>query len=149
MENKKIGLISASFIGISSIIGSGWLFAAYATADVAGPAAILAWLIGGGIILLLALCFSEIASLYPRRGLSAIVATLSHHKYFGFPFAIANWLGIVAVIALEADATVEYLINIFPHLKPLLFSNDSLTLLGNGFSLLLVIIYCLVNYWGR
>ena len=148
MKKNKIGLLSASFIGISSIIGSGWLFAAYATAHVAGPAAILAWLIGGGIILLLALCFSEIASLYPRRGLSAVVATLSHHKYFGFPFAIANWLGIVAVIALEADATVEYLINIFPHLKPFLFINDSLTLYGNLLSFGLVVVYCLVNFWG-
>jgi amino acid transporter len=148
VEKNKIGLLSASFIGISSIIGSGWLFAAYATAEVSGPAAILAWIIGGIIVLFLALCFSEIASLYPRRGLSAVVATLSHHKYFGFPFAIANWLGIVAVIALEADATVEYLINIFPHLKPFLFVNHSLTLYGNAFSLLLVIMYCLVNFWG-
>jgi amino acid transporter len=148
MKEHKIGLISACFIGISSIIGSGWLFAAYATAAVAGPAAIFAWIIGGGIILFLALCFSEIASLYPRRGLSAVVATLSHHKYFGFPFAIANWLGIVAVIALEADATVEYFINLFPHLKPFLFHNESLTIMGNSFSLLLVILYCLVNYWG-
>jgi len=148
MEKKKIGLISATFLGISSIIGSGWLFAAYKTAEIAGPAAIISWIVGGGIILLLALCFSEIASLYPIRGLSAVVATISHNKHFGFPFAIANWLGIVAVIALEADATIEYLINLFPHFKPYLFENNSLTLMGNGFSVLLVVMFCLINYWG-
>jgi amino acid transporter len=148
MGNKKIGLISATFLGISSIIGSGWLFAAYKTAEISGPAAIISWIVGAVIIILLALCFSEIASLYPIRGLSAVVATISHNKNFGFPFAIANWLGIVAVIALEADATIEYLINLFPHFKPYLFENESLTLMGNGISALLVVMFCLINYWG-
>ena len=148
MANKKIGLISAIFLGISSMIGSGWLFAAYKTAGIAGPAAIISWIVAAGIIILLALCFSEIASLYPIRGLSAVVATISHNKNFGFPFAIANWLGIVAVIALEADATIEYFINLFPHFKPYLFENNSLTLMGNGISVLLVVMFCLINYWG-
>lgn len=64
---KKIGLISTIFLGISSIIGSGSLFVPYKAAAIAGPAAILSWIIAGGIVLLLALCFSELAALYPKR----------------------------------------------------------------------------------
>lgn len=148
MSKKNIGLISATCLGISCVIGSGWLFSPYKTAVIAGPAALITWIVSGTVMLLLALCFAEVASLYPKRGLSAIIPTLSHNKFFGFPFAIANWLGIVAVIGLEADATIQYLMNLTPHLKPYLYSNDQLTWAGNSLSIGLVIIYCLVNYWG-
>ncbi|MFT6834371.1 MAG: amino acid transporter [Francisellaceae bacterium] len=148
MEKKKIGLISATFLGVSSIIGSGWLFAPYKTAQIAGPLAILTWIIGAAIILLLAFCFSEVAVRYPKRGLSAIVATLTHNEYFGFPFAIANWLGIVAVIALEADATVEYLISLSPSMAHIFFANQVLTFYGELLSAGLVFVYAITNYWG-
>lgn len=148
VSTKTIGLFSAIGLGVSSIIGSGWLFAPYKSAVVAGPAAILSWVIGGIIICLLGLCFCEIATLYPKRGLSAIIPVLSHNKYFAFPFAIANWLGIVAVIGLEADATIQYLINLFPSIQPLLYTNNQLTIPGDTLSVILVLGYSMVNYWG-
>ncbi|MBS0352183.1 MAG: APC family permease [Proteobacteria bacterium] len=148
MHKKNIGLISATFLGISCVIGSGWLFSPFKTAAIAGPSALITWIFSGLVMLLLALCFAEVASLYPKRGLSAIIPSLSHNKFFGFPFAIANWFGIVAVIGLEADATVQYLMNLTPHLKPFLFSNNQLTWQGNCFSIALVLVYSLLNYWG-
>ncbi|WP_018300411.1 APC family permease [Fangia hongkongensis] len=149
MSQQKIKLASASFIGISSIVGSGWLFAPYVAAHISGPAAILSWTIGTLIIYLLAMCYAEIATLHPIRGLSAVITTLSHNQYFGFPFAIANWLGIVAVIALEADATVQYLVNIVPSWHHLFFdATESMTLIGSLLALVFVIFYTLVNFWG-
>jgi amino acid transporter len=148
MSKKNIGLVSATFLGISCVIGSGWLFSPYKTAAIAGPGALVTWVVSGAVMLLLALCFAEVASLYPKRGLSAIIPSLSHNKFFGFPFAIANWLGIVAVIGLEADATIQYLMNLTPTLRPYLYVHDQLTWAGNSLSITLVIIYCLVNYWG-
>ncbi len=148
MKKKKIGLMPALFIGISSILGSGLLFVPYRAAMIAGPAAIIAWLFCGGLILLLALCMAELTVLYPKRGLAAIIPTISHNKFFGFPFAIANWLGVVAVIGLEADASIQYLINLLPNTKPYLYAGEQLTLTGNMLSIFLVVIYCLINYWG-
>ncbi len=148
MNKKNIGLISATFLGVSCVIGSGWLFSPFKTAAIAGPAALITWVVSGFIMLMLALCFAEVATLYPKRGLSAIVPVISHNKFFGFPFALANWFGIVAVIGLEADATVQYLMNLTPHLKPYLFQNDQLTWAGNSLSIGLVLIYSLLNYWG-
>ncbi len=148
MNSKKIGLWSATFLGISAIIGSGWLFAPYKTAIAAGPASILSWLIAVFIVGLLALCFTEIAVLYPQRGLSAIIPTLSHNKYFGFPFAIANWLGVVAIIALEADAVIQYLISLVPHLSGIFFRADHLTIEGNLLALALIVGFYFANYWG-
>ena len=148
MAQKKIGLWSATFLGVSAIIGSGWLFAPYKAAMVAGPAAILSWIIAVVIIGLLAMCFTEIAALYPQRGLSAIIPTLSHNKYFGFPFAMVNWLGVVAIIALEADAVIQYLISLVPTLSSLFFMHGHLTLAGQGLAVLLIIGFCFANYWG-
>ncbi len=148
MQKRSIGLTSAIFLGISSIIGSGWLFAPYKAAQVAGPAAIYSWIIGAIVIGILSMCFAEVSGIYPRRGLSAIIPTLSHNRFFGFPFAVSNWLGIVAVIALEAAATIQYLINLFPNLETLFFLHEQLTLLGTGLALILILMFCLVNFWG-
>lgn len=148
MNKKSIGLISAIFLGVSCVIGSGWLFSPFKTAAIAGPSALITWVVSGLVMLLLALCFAEVASLYPKRGLSAILPSLSHNKFFGFPFAIANWFGIVAVIGLESDATVQYLINLTPQFKDYLFDNNQLTWTGNSLSIALVIIYALLNFWG-
>lgn len=148
MQSNKIGLWSATFLGISTIIGSGWLFAPYKAAAIAGPAALLSWLIAALIISLLALCFSEIAGLYPTRGLSAIISTLSHHKYFGFPFALANWLGVIAVVALEAEATIQYLITLAPHIAPVFFQQDQFTLWGDLLAIFLTLVFSVANFWG-
>ena len=148
MKKNKIGLVSAIFLGVSSILGSGWLFAPYKAAQEAGPASIYSWIVGAIAISLLALCFAEVASIYPFRGLSAIVATLSHNRFFGFPFAICNWLGVVAVISLEATATIQYLINLFPKLEYLFFAESHLTFLGTFLAIALVFLFCLVNFWG-
>jgi amino acid transporter len=46
---RQIGPVALLFTGITGIIGSGWLFASLYAAQLAGPAAILSWLIGGGV----------------------------------------------------------------------------------------------------
>jgi amino acid transporter len=148
MNKRKIGLWSATFLGISTIIGSGWLFAPYKAVQAAGPAALLSWVIGAFIVGLLAMCFSEIAGLYPIRGLSAVIPTISHNKYFGFPFALANWLGVVAVISLEAEGTIQYLIRLVPQFDHLFFYQSHFTTLGSLLAMVLVIFFCLTNYWG-
>ncbi len=147
-HKKTIGLLSATALGVSAMIGSGWLFAPYQAAAVAGPGSLFSWILAAVIICLLGLCFAEIAALYPRRGLSAIIPTLSHNKHFAFPFAIANWLGIVAVIALESDATTQYLINLAPSIKPMLYNGTDLSLIGITFSVGLVLLFSTMNYWG-
>lgn len=49
-QKRSIGPIALMFTGLGSIIGSGWLFGAWHTAKIAGPAAILAWVIGAVVI---------------------------------------------------------------------------------------------------
>ena len=64
-DARIIGLLFAS---TTSMIGSGWLFGAYRASRIAGPLAIWSWVVGAVIIMLIALCFAELAVLFPRSG---------------------------------------------------------------------------------
>jgi amino acid transporter len=63
---REVGTLALMFTGLGSIIGSGWLFGAWRAAQLAGPGAIYAWIIGAVIILFVALtlapCFRSPAA---------------------------------------------------------------------------------------
>src|SRR5580698_6688705 len=65
---REVGLIGAIWASESSIIGSGWLFAALFATQVAGAAAIYAWLIGGAAVAILALVHAELGAMFPVAG---------------------------------------------------------------------------------
>ena len=48
---RDVGAIALMFTGLGSIIGSGWLFGAWRAAQLAGPGAVYAWIIGAVVIL--------------------------------------------------------------------------------------------------
>ena len=60
-----MGLVFAS---VGSIIGAGWLFGALYASSLAGPAALIAWVLGGGAMMLLALTHAELGAAYPVAG---------------------------------------------------------------------------------
>ncbi|MGV3278235.1 APC family permease [Rickettsiales bacterium LUAb2] len=146
--HKQTSLLSATAFGVTSIIGSGWLFAAYYAAKYAGPMAYVSWIIGAVFSLLLALMLAEISTLYPVRGLIARLLNVSHNKDIGFVIATSNWLGIMMVIPAEAEGTVQYLSRMYEPIEHLIFHNEQLTLLGILFVFFLIFIYGLINYWG-
>jgi amino acid transporter len=65
---RAVGLRGLTFISLGSIIGSGWLLGALTAAKVAGGASIIAWIIGGIVLALLALVHAELGSTYPVSG---------------------------------------------------------------------------------
>src|SRR4051794_39481366 len=65
---REIGLVGLLWASVGSIIGSGWLFGAQGALETAGPAAIIAWGIGGLAILILALVHAELGGMYPVSG---------------------------------------------------------------------------------
>ena len=75
-------------------------------------------------------CLSELAGLYPLRGLLASICTYSHNKDFAFLLAIANWFGTLCVVPSEAIATSRYLD----------WPTES--------AIPLILIYAVLNHWG-
>lgn len=149
LADKKLGLLTATGIGVGCIIGSGWLFAAYYAAQYMGPASYLSWFVGAGLALVLALLLAEMASMFKSKALFARLLTLSHDNAdFGFVVALSSWLGMVIVIPAEAAASVQYLSTISPKLTPYLFSNGQHTFYGSLAIIGFVFVYTLINYWG-
>ena len=148
MKDKEPGVWTAIFLGVSCIIGSGWLFAPYLAAQYAGAGSIFSWILGALLSFLLALLLAEINSMYQERGLIARVLTISHHRDFGFVVAISNWLGMVITISSEAIAVVQYIGSAFGKAQKIFFANQHLTLMGLVLVFILIGLFALANYWG-
>lgn len=143
---KKMSLFSAILIGITSMVGSGWLFSAQMTVRNAGNWAFVAWILAAVIIVMIALCLGKVVSIYPVRGATTRSSAISHNSVFAMPFAFANWFGIVVVISSEALATTQYLSGV----KSMgwLMQDGILTNSGTAFSLFVLFIYLVINFYG-
>jgi amino acid transporter len=111
---KSMGFNGILFMSIGAIIGSGWLLAANAAASVAGPAAIISWVIGGIFIIFVAFSYAEIAGMLPRTGAIVRYPQLTHGAYTGWLVGWTYWLSAICVPAIEAEAVLAYLGGRFP-----------------------------------
>ncbi|MBN3789586.1 APC family permease [Burkholderia sp. Ac-20353] len=146
--NRSIGPVSLLFTGLGSIIGSGWLFGAWHASKIAGPAAIVAWIIGAVVVLAIALAYAELGTTFPESGGMVRYARYSHGALVGFIAAWANWISIVSVIPIEAIASVQYMASWpYPWARALMVGED-LTTHGLFASAALVVVYFMLNYWG-
>ncbi|MFC3531753.1 APC family permease [Vogesella facilis] len=144
---RHIGPVALMLTGLGSIIGSGWLFGAAHAAQIAGPAAIFAWLIGMVIILAIALTYAELGTMFPETGGMVRYARYSHGSLLGFLAGWANWIAIVSVIPIEAEASVQYMSSwSFPWAQAL-YRNGELSGTGLQLAAVLVLVYFLLNYW--
>ncbi|TAL73119.1 MAG: APC family permease [Rhodanobacter sp.] len=138
--------------GLGSIIGSGWLFGAWRAAQIAGPGAVWAWVIGAAIILAIALSYSELGAMFPESGGMVRYGHYSHGSLVGFIAAWANWIAIVSVISVEAEASAQYMSSWkwqwakdLYHQAP--GGHGELSAIGLGIAAALVVVYFLMNYW--
>ncbi|WP_226809932.1 APC family permease [Candidatus Vallotia lariciata] len=145
---RNISPFALLLTGLGSIIGSGWLFGAWKAAKIAGPAAIIAWVIGAVVILAIALTYAELGAMFPESGGMVRYARYSHGSLVGFISAWANWIAIVSVIPIEAEASIQYMSSWPYDWTHALFVHGELTLPGLLLSAVLVIVYFLLNYWG-
>jgi amino acid transporter len=145
---RDIGRWSLLFTGLSSMIGSGWLFGAERAASLAGPAAIFAWLIGAFVVLVIATVASELGAMFQVSGGLTRYAQVTHGALVGFLTSWSNWISIVSVIPIEAEASIQYMSSWPAPWARALFINGELTLPGLVLAGALVVVYFLLNFWG-
>jgi amino acid transporter len=149
---RDVGAIALMFTGLGSIIGSGWLFGAWRAAQLAGPGAIYAWIIGAVVILFVAFTYAELGAMFPESGGSVRYGHYSHGTLVGFVAGWAAWIAIVSVIPVEAEASVQYMSSWpwdWAHALYVHAANGQgvLSVAGLLISAVLVVIYFLVNFW--
>jgi amino acid transporter len=106
---RDVGFFGLLWISAGTTLGSGWLFGAFVAVTIAGPAALIAWLIGSLIMVLLALVHAELGGMFPESGGTG---RYPHHAFGSLAGATFGWFAYIqaATIApIEVLAAVQYL----------------------------------------
>jgi amino acid transporter len=142
---KDFGLVGLLFTAIGSIIGSGWLFSSLNASQEAGPAAIVSWVIGAVMFILIGLSYSEIGVMLPHTGGVARYPHYAFGSFASFSMGWVTWLAAAAVAPVEVSAVLTYAASYLDWVE-----NDDQTLTGAGLALAvaLMAIFVLINFLG-
>jgi len=142
---RDIGAVSLLFTSLGSIIGSGWLLAASTSSRTAGPAVLIAWVVGSLALIVLALIHGELGGAYPVAGGLSRFPHYAYGSLAGFAFGWMAWLGSVAIAPAEVLAMLTLFSTIVPGLTT---SAMVLTPIGVVISVLLMAVFTVVNAVG-
>ncbi|WP_445486745.1 APC family permease [Niallia sp. 03133] len=143
---KKMGFWSLTALSLGGIIGSSWLFGPWATAKLAGPAAIISWLIGAVVITLIALVYAELGRVKPETGGLGRYPLYSHGKMLATVTSYSIWLGYCATAPVESAGVIQYANQFWPGFYDA--AKDQLTTTGILASTFLMIFFVVFNYFG-
>lgn len=145
---RDIGIIGLLFTAVGSIIGSGWLFGALNAAEIAGPASILAWAIGGVMIIFIGLCYAELGTMFPVSGGVVRFPHFAFGSFASYTLGWITWLAVASTTSIEVLAALQYSTNYLPWLQQLKDGVPVLT--GPGFvvAVCLLGLFSLINVVG-
>jgi amino acid transporter len=148
---REVTLPQLIFLSIGGQIGSAWLFAVLSAAGIAGPAAILSWVIAGTVFMVIALTWIELGAMLPMTGTVVRYPYLTHGAFTGWIIGWAAWLFAVSIPAVEAVAVMTYLGSRFPNLN-VVEQRSGTTMLAwpNGIlcAIALMVVFLLINIVG-
>ncbi len=149
---RNLGMVSLTFMGVGSIIGSGWLFGAYNASLIAGPAAIFSWLIGGFMILVIGLCFAELGPMFPVSGGVVRYPHLTWGSLASFALGFVMWIAAAATPAIEVEAVLTYATKFAPFTHAVTSASGStshvLTAMGIVVGIILMAVFTALNFFG-
>jgi len=141
---QKLGLVDLSLLGIGSMIGSGWLYAALTSSGYAGAQTGWAWILGAIIVLMIGLVFAELSAAIPRAGGFVRYPNFSHGNVVGFVIGVSSLLAYTSTAGVEVEAVRQYAQYWWPAVSN---SAGGPTALGFAVQILLLVGFFLLNYW--
>ncbi len=147
---KALSLQDLFFLSMGGIIGSGWLFAVLGADSTAGPSVILSWILGGVLVMFIALTYAEVSGMLPRSGAIVRYPHLTHGGFTGFLLGWTYFLTAVTVPTIEAEAVVSYSSQYIPGLTYVDKASGVTLLSATGilFAVGLMIVFFFLNYFG-
>lgn len=143
---RALRLVDLMMTGIGGLVGSGWLFSALTASNVAGPGAIISWVIGMAAIAIIGLTFAELAGLVPEMGGVIRYPEISHGSLTSFLIGWAVLISYAGLAPIEAEGVLQYASTYVPGLYNA--GSSTLTLDGFGVAAALVISFFVLNYFG-
>jgi len=149
---RHVGLVGLLFASVGSIIGSGWLFGALNASTQAGPAAIISWAIGGIMILLIALVYAELGTMFPLSGGVVRYPHLSFGSFASYTTGWITWVAVATTAPIEVEAALQYATKYYPFTVEKTLADgtavQTLTPVGYGVAAALLAVFVVVNYYG-
>ena len=148
---RHVGLVGLLFASVGSIIGSGWLFGALNASKAAGPASMISWALGAVLIMLIALVYAELGTMYPLSGGVVRFPQMSYGTFASFTSGWITWVAVVTTAPIEVEAALQYGTKYAPFTSASTVNGTSvytLTMLGYGAAVVLMAIFVVVNYYG-
>jgi amino acid transporter len=141
---RELGLIGATWASETSIIGSGWLFGALFAAQAVGGAAVLAWIIAGVVVIILALAHAELGAMYPVSGGTARFPHFAFGSVAGIGFGFFSYVQAVTIAPIECFAFMQYA----SYYWPSIYDADKKNVTGVGFilTIILMALFVAVNF---
>jgi amino acid transporter len=145
---RDVGFFGLFFVSAGSVIGSGWLFAAFYALVIAGPASILSWLLGLSMVLFIVLAQAELSGMFPVSGGSSKFPLLAFGSFAGASFGWFTYLQAVVVAPLEAVAALQYASS--ASLLDGIYDGDSRSLTGKGIAIAAaaLVVFTIINLFG-
>ncbi|WP_423063945.1 APC family permease [Candidiatus Paracoxiella cheracis] len=145
---RGIGPIGLMLSAVSAMIGSGWLFSALFVARIAGPSSILAWILGGILVLIIAFTYAEVTTILPLTGGSTRFPQLTHGTFVSLFFGWITWFGLMTAPPIEVQAVLQYAANYWPSLLvPHSSLYHGLSIYGYMLATCMMIIFSLINIY--
>ena len=114
MLKRDISTTNILIVSAGGMIGSGWLFSPFISAQMAGSNALISWIIAAIFMLFIALPLCELGTMFPVSGGMSNYPTYTHGQTVGFLFAWTAWLSYVVMTPIEIQAILQYSSHFFP-----------------------------------
>jgi amino acid transporter len=142
MLKRDISTTSILIAAAGGMIGSGWLFSPYISAQIAGSNALISWIIAAIFMVFIALPLCELGTMFPVSGGLANYPSFTHGREVGFLFAISAWLSYLVMTPIEIQAILQYSSHFIPQL--IVKDASTFTLSGIGYVAAIAIMFFVV-----
>lgn len=148
MLKRDISTVNILVASAGAMIGSGWLFSPFISAQMAGSNALVSWVIAAIFMLFIALPLCELGTMLPISGGMSNYPTFTHGKEVGFLFAWTSWLSYVVMTPIEIQAMLQYGSHFYPILIDSNTANLSLSPYGYVAAIVIMFFVVILNSYG-
>ena len=148
MLKREISTSNVLIVAAGGMIGSGWLFTPFIGAKMAGPNALISWIIAAIFMLFIALPLCELGAMLPLSGGMSNYPTFTHGRAVGFLFSWVTWLSYVVMTPIEIQAILQYSSHFFPLLLVKEASYFKLSYVGYIAAITIMLVIVLLNTYG-
>ncbi len=148
MLKRDISTTNILIASAGGMIGSGWLFSPFISAQLAGSNSLVSWVIAAIFMVFIALPLCELGTMFPVSGGMSNYPTYTHGQEVGFLFAWTSWLAYVVMTPIEIQAILQYSSHFFPSL--VVDGAVSLQLSGYGYitAFFIMLFVVILNSYG-